>query len=740
MASTLGPKHLNKPFKKFRPQGVVLGRTGPRICRRGTTWYCADTTALQCLLWRKIANPVSPSGFLGSNPSGGVTTPKKKMKKTLFLLAFLLLTTPFVLAQQETSDVFARQTVTSQINLSSFVILEPKKAFEDYSFEYVKAGLRFFPREELSQKVFRITTTPKAKQEQDRIVFRWDKPLQERLDYGIESVVSVQNNFPKVRQKIRFPLTGLPEETKQYLKPTEHVDITPSILSQANALAQGEDDLWVVVSKIAIWTKNNINYNLSTLTADVSQKASWVLKNRFGVCDELTSLFIAMLRSIGIPAKFVSGVAYTTSPLFEQNWGAHGWAEVYFPQHGWIPFDPTFGEFGWIDPGHVKMLESLDPEEPSTLFEWRGTNAKLDVKELDIRATIKELGQRISPHAKLTIQPLYDNVGFGSHNLVLAEVENLNDYYTTLMVSLARVRELEILDELNKELILKPFEKKRLLWRVRVKQDLKKEYLYTIPLGISTIWNETALSSFKATAKGEQHSRAEITRTMNALEGEEKKVFAKHLELECMAEPVELHEEQKARITCWVNNQGTVPFPNLLVCLENQCETTSVGIGQTKTISFVQEYTEPGTRTFAITAKTVGVTRTSLVTLRMLDKPDVKIKKVVSPTTIRWGLPVSISFVAEPVSLATPQHVTISVGKDQRLFPAFTVDELHTAQPFEIELSSKDLSPGMNTLIIKAEFEDVEGNNYATTASTTITVTNVPWYMKPLIWLRDLFG
>ena len=55
------------------------------------------------------------------------------------------------------------------------------------------------------------------------------------------------------------------------------------IIELASKLIEGEDDLFVVVHKLAAWTKNNINYNLSTLTAEVSQKASWVLENRQGV-------------------------------------------------------------------------------------------------------------------------------------------------------------------------------------------------------------------------------------------------------------------------------------------------------------------------------------------------------------------------------------------------------------------------------------------------------------------------
>jgi len=169
-----------------------------------------------------------------------------------------------------------------------------------------------------------------------------------------------------VTDKVKFPIKELLDELEIYTRPSATVDSdNKEIIRLASVLAEGEDDLYQVAFKLAEWTKNNVKYDLSTLTASVSQKASWVLRNREGVCDELTNLFIAMARSLGIPAKFVSGIAYTNSPLFEEEWGPHGWAEIYFPGYGWIPFDVTYGEFGFIDPGHIKSKEALDADEPS---------------------------------------------------------------------------------------------------------------------------------------------------------------------------------------------------------------------------------------------------------------------------------------------------------------------------------------------------------------------------------------
>ena len=169
--------------------------------------------------------------------------------------------------------------------------------------------------------------------------------------FKYDAKIKTNNQRVEVRQKIPFPLA--PQDIagfEGYLQPTATIDSNhPQIIAKATELVEGEDDLFKAVFTLANWVDDNVDYDLTTLTAGTSQKASWVLENREGVCDEMTSLFVAMARSVGIPARFVSGISYTTSDLFSEPWQPHGWAEVYFPEVGWVDFDITFGEYGYID-------------------------------------------------------------------------------------------------------------------------------------------------------------------------------------------------------------------------------------------------------------------------------------------------------------------------------------------------------------------------------------------------------
>jgi len=70
-----------------------------------------------------------------------------------------------------------------------------------------------------------------------------------------------------------------------------------------------------------------------------------VLANRRGVCQDFAHLFIAALRSLGLPARYVSGYLLTDPPPGQPRLvgadASHAWVAVWCPAHGWIDLDPT---------------------------------------------------------------------------------------------------------------------------------------------------------------------------------------------------------------------------------------------------------------------------------------------------------------------------------------------------------------------------------------------------------------
>lgn len=70
--------------------------------------------------------------------------------------------------------------------------------------------------------------------------------------------------------------------------------------------------------------------------------------NRRGVCQDFAQIMISGLRSIGIPARYVSGYILTHPPPGQPRLlgadATHAWVEAWCPGHGWLGLDPTNGQ------------------------------------------------------------------------------------------------------------------------------------------------------------------------------------------------------------------------------------------------------------------------------------------------------------------------------------------------------------------------------------------------------------
>lgn len=70
-----------------------------------------------------------------------------------------------------------------------------------------------------------------------------------------------------------------------------------------------------------------------------------VLAHRHGVCQDFAHLAIGCLRSLGLPARYVSGYLETRAPVGRERLvgadASHAWLATYCPGIGWVDFDPT---------------------------------------------------------------------------------------------------------------------------------------------------------------------------------------------------------------------------------------------------------------------------------------------------------------------------------------------------------------------------------------------------------------
>ena len=90
-----------------------------------------------------------------------------------------------------------------------------------------------------------------------------------------------------------------------------------------------------------------------------------VIETDRGVCQDYAHVMIAIARSWGIPARYVSGYLHVTGKAGEHSPdnATHAWVECRLPNLGWIGFDPT--NQGLAGPGHVRIAAGRDYRDVS---------------------------------------------------------------------------------------------------------------------------------------------------------------------------------------------------------------------------------------------------------------------------------------------------------------------------------------------------------------------------------------
>ena len=150
-------------------------------------------------------------------------------------------------------------------------------------------------------------------------------------------------------------------EFAPYLKSTAEFNANDEqVKKQAKEIAGEDHDAWSVAQKLADWTHQNLEWK-SVANADVGQ----TLATREADCSEFSALFVAMARSLGLPARIVSGLVYSGN-----SFGGHAWVEVWAGK--WIELDPTWGTH-FVDATHIR-------NESGALV----TSAALNLLELEV--------------------------------------------------------------------------------------------------------------------------------------------------------------------------------------------------------------------------------------------------------------------------------------------------------------------------------------------------------------------
>jgi hypothetical protein len=115
------------------------------------------------------------------------------------------------------------------------------------------------------------------------------------------------------------------------------------MIQQAVRIVGLERDPRVIAEKLNRWVFDSLKKEVTFTIPNALD----VLRSRKGDCNEHTQLYAALARSVGIPTRIATGLAYVRGKFYY-----HAWPEVFLGD--WVAVDPTFGQFP-ADAAHLRF-------------------------------------------------------------------------------------------------------------------------------------------------------------------------------------------------------------------------------------------------------------------------------------------------------------------------------------------------------------------------------------------------
>ena len=209
--------------------------------------------------------------------------------------------------------------------------------------------------------------------------FTADGPLSE-LSVHAEGEVETHDTQGVVRGSVeRFPPTLFLRETPLTAPDSALLDFAHSMRETSDGDALNL--LHVLLRRVP---------ELVAFDKDPSQEArsaAEAFRLKRGVCQDLTHVFIAMARCLGIPARYAGGYLNRNVAAIDRQ-APHAWAEAFVPGLGWVGFDPTNG----VCPtdAHVRVAIGLDQLGATPI---RGIHYGGSGETLAVAVRVAETGQ-----------------------------------------------------------------------------------------------------------------------------------------------------------------------------------------------------------------------------------------------------------------------------------------------------------------------------------------------------------
>ncbi|MBI2818852.1 MAG: DUF3488 domain-containing protein [Acidobacteria bacterium] len=156
-------------------------------------------------------------------------------------------------------------------------------------------------------------------------------------DIAVPSPEGLRSELPEIPSDIREMYLQLPKTD-------------PGVFELARQITAPYESTYEKVRAVESHLQVDYGYTLDLPSAmPVDPIAYFLFEARSGHCEFFASAMAILLRAVGIPTRLVNGFLQgqfndVSGQYTVRASDAHTWVEVYFPEHGWVSFDPTPAE------------------------------------------------------------------------------------------------------------------------------------------------------------------------------------------------------------------------------------------------------------------------------------------------------------------------------------------------------------------------------------------------------------
>ncbi|MBB3177921.1 transglutaminase family protein [Variovorax sp. Sphag1AA] len=166
-----------------------------------------------------------------------------------------------------------------------------------------------------------------------------------------ELPASVARELPweEVRERFRYVKDSHYDPAAEFLFPSRYVPRHDDFAAYARPSFAAGRPAFDVAMDLTLRMFNDFDYDAES--TEISTPAIEALAQRRGVCQDFAHIMIACMRTMGLPARYVSGYLLTQPPPGQPRLvgadASHAWVSVYLPgadgPGDWVDFDPTNG-------------------------------------------------------------------------------------------------------------------------------------------------------------------------------------------------------------------------------------------------------------------------------------------------------------------------------------------------------------------------------------------------------------